>query len=210
LGSTNLNIQISATSAALFSYLAVSFPFEFGVSGVGCSLGIGFTCSIQGQSVIINSSNVIALPLIFTVNNLTAPSFSPSSNIYIQTKNSNNFLMDSNTQIFFTTSCTLPCRTCTTPTTSCSSCYTNTSLVSAQIYLNASNCVSVCGTGLYLDSSTNSCTICPSPCATCLSISICYTCTNSFLYNSSCVLACPFGYYGFNNMCLVCNSAIYC
>jgi hypothetical protein len=82
-GSTNLNIQMNATSASLFGYVTVSFPFEFGVSGVGCSLPFGFTCTLQGQSVIVNSSNIISLPLIFTVNNLTAPSFSPSSNVYI-------------------------------------------------------------------------------------------------------------------------------
>ena len=209
-GSTNLNIQINATSASLFGYVTISLPFEFGVSGVGCSLPYGFTCTLQGQSVVVNSSNIISLPLIFTVNNLTAPSFSPSSNIYIQTKNSNGYLMDSNTQIFFATACTLPCRTCTTAPTSCTSCYTNTTLVAGQIYQNGSNCVSVCGTGLYLDSVTNSCTICPSPCATCQSTSICYTCTNSFLYNGSCLLTCPFGYYGFNGLCLVCNAALYC
>lgn len=208
--STNLNIQISATKSSSFSYITISFPYEFGVSGVGCSLPSGITCTIQGSNVIVNSSTFFSLPLIFTINNLTAPSFSPSSNIYIQTMSSTNYVMDSNTQIFFTTSCTLPCKTCSTPTTSCLSCYTNSSLVAAQIYFSNASCVSVCGNGFYLDSVTNSCTTCPTPCSTCQSSSVCYTCNSSFLYVNSCLLSCPFGYYGFNGLCFVCSTAIYC
>ena len=208
--STNLNIQISATNGASFSYLSISIPYEFGISGIGCSLPSGTSCTLQSTNLIINSSTVVSLPLIFTINNITAPSFSPSSNIYIQTFSSSNYLMDSNTQVFFTTSCTLPCRTCSTPTTTCLSCYTNPSLVAGQIYFNTSNCVSVCGNGYYLDSVISSCTLCPTPCATCLNSSICYTCTSSFLYNNSCLVNCPFGYYGFNGLCLVCSTAIFC
>ena len=119
--------------------------------------------------------------------------------------------MDSNTQIYFSTACTLPCRTCPSSATTCASCYTNTSLVSGKIYLNSSACVSVCALGLYLDTPTNSCLLCVAPCATCASSTVCYTCssTTSFL-SGSCLSSCPFGYYSFNSLCLVCSSAIFC
>ena len=169
LESTNLNFQISTTDGLSFSYLVVSFPAEFSTTAVSCSLPSGITCTTSGTSVTINSSSSISLPLIGAINGLISPSFSPSSNIYVQSFNSNNFLMDSNTQIFFTTTCTLPCKTCSSPSqpTICTSCYSNTSLVSGQVLQNGTSCVSVCGTGLYQDNTTSSCLACVSPCATC-------------------------------------------
>lgn len=213
LTTANLNFQITSTSGFPFSYLAISFPAEFGCSAITCSLPSGITCTLQGNSVIINSTTTISLPLVAAINNLVTPSFSPSSNIYIQSFSSTGYLMDSNTQIYFQTSCTLPCKFCTSTVqpSSCTSCYSNTTLVQGQIYQNGTSCVSVCGYGLYLNSSTNSCVVCTSPCATCLSTAFCYSCeTNYYLMNGSCLSSCTFGYYGFNGLCLACSTAIYC
>lgn len=209
---TNLNFKISSVSGYPFSYLVVSLPNEFATTSVSCSLPAGLTCTKLNNAITINSSTTIALPLIATLNTVTAPAFSPSSNIYLQTFSSSNYLMDSNTDIYFQTGCTLPCRTCSVGfPASCLSCYTNSALVQGQIYLNTSACVSICGSGLYLEFATNSCTLCTSPCLTCSSSSACYTCISNYYLNStSCLSVCPFGFYGYNGMCLVCSSAIFC
>jgi hypothetical protein len=95
--STNLNFQVSAVRGYPFGYLVVSFPHEFGVSTATCSLPAGITCTVQGSSVVINSTTSISLPLVAAINGLTVPSFSPSSSLYLQTFTSTGYLMDSNT-----------------------------------------------------------------------------------------------------------------
>lgn len=212
LEASNLNFEISSVQGYPFSYLVVSFPAEFGIASTTCSFPAGIICTIQGTSIVINSTTTIALPLVGAINNIIAPGFSPSSNIYLQSFSSTAYTMDSNTQIYFAAACTLPCRGCSSSQpASCTSCYSNAALVQGQIYLSNSSCVSVCGLQLYLSNSTNSCSSCVAPCATCQSSSYCYTCiTNYYLYNGSCLLTCPFGYYGFNGLCLACTAAIYC
>jgi hypothetical protein len=210
---TNLNFQIGAVSGLPFSYLMVSFPGEFGTASASCSLPSGLSCSLSGSSLNITASTSFSLPLTVAISNLVSPSISPSSNVYLQTFSSSGYLMDSSTAIYFQTSCTLPCKGCSSfsQPSVCTSCYSNSSLVSGQIYLNSSACVAVCSAGLFLDTPSNSCLLCTSPCATCASASACYSCVSSyFLLNSSCLSSCPFGYYGFNGHCLVCSSAIFC
>jgi proprotein convertase subtilisin/kexin type 5 len=120
--------------------------------------------------------------------------------------------MDSNTNVKFTTSCTLPCKTCnsTSQPTVCTSCYSNTSLVSGQTILSGNSCTSFCPTGYYLDDTISTCLICSTSCLTCSAYTTCLSCNTSFLYNQSCLTTCPFGYYGFNAQCLACPTSIFC
>jgi hypothetical protein len=150
--------------------------------------------------------------MIFTLNNIMTPSFTPSSNVYIQSYTSGNYMMDANTVIQFTTICTLPCKTCSSVSqpTICTSCYGNTSLVQGQIYLNNSLCVASCNLGYYMDNTSLSCALCSPVCLTCSSYSVCLSCNTSYFYNTSCLINCTFGYYGFNSQCLVCPTAIFC
>jgi hypothetical protein len=101
----------------------------------------------------LTTSSTFSFPFAVTLTNIVTPAYSPSSYVYIQTFSAAGYQMDSNADIFFATTCTLPCKTCQSSIQSslCTSCYTNTSLsqVSGAIYLNGSACASHCGTGYY-------------------------------------------------------------
>jgi hypothetical protein len=154
------------------------------------------------------------LPFSITITNLITTAYTPSSYIYLQTFSSTGYQMDSNQNIAFTTTCTLPCKTCQSASQSsiCTSCYSNSSLnqVGGAIYLNGSLCSSFCSSGYYLDNSTQNCLQCSTSCLTCIAFTTCLTCNGSFLYNSSCLSSCPFSFYGFNFQCFSCPTSIFC
>jgi|JI10StandDraft_1071094.scaffolds.fasta_scaffold345208_3 proprotein convertase subtilisin/kexin type 5 len=58
---------------------------------------------------------------------------------------------------------------------------------------------------MYATQTNYSCVSCQSPCGYCTSLTVCITCLNGFyLSNSSCVVECPAGYTGVNQLCQVC------
>lgn len=139
------------------------------------------------------------------------PVFTPSTSIYVQSYSTTQYLMDRSTNVIFTTECTLPCRQCTTNTSACTGCYSNGSLVSNKIILSNSTCISLCGNGKYLDTNTSTCENCHSICETCENFSICLSCPgNSYLYNSTCLTNCPFGFYKYGTICATCPIALFC
>jgi len=111
--SSNFNIRINRMDSLSFAYLILTLPLEFSISAVTCSLPNDLTCSIiSGSSVRIVANSTMSLPLSFSLNNIITPTFSPSSPIYLQSFTSDNFRVDDNTAMSFSTLCTLPCRTC--------------------------------------------------------------------------------------------------
>ena len=97
-------------------------------------------------------------PIDFTLKQITCPSYTPSSEIQIETYSSSNYRMSWDSSITFETGCTLPCRTCLSDdSASCLSCYDNEILVSGMTILDGTSCTSACGNGEYYDNSTNQC-----------------------------------------------------
>jgi hypothetical protein len=81
---SNLNINIGSTSGASFSYLIISFPLEFDISSISCSLPASTTCTLNTNNrITITTTASFTLPLVFTILNIKTPSFTPSSDIYI-------------------------------------------------------------------------------------------------------------------------------
>jgi len=81
---SNLNINIGSTSGAGFSYLIISFPLEFDISSISCSLPASTTCTLNTNNrITITTTASFTLPLVFTILNIKTPSFTPSSDIYI-------------------------------------------------------------------------------------------------------------------------------
>lgn len=212
LENSNLQINMNNVNGAGFKSVMISFPNEFGTIAAACSLPAGAACVVYANKSIVVSSDSFTLPLQLTITNLVLPSFTPSTNIYLQTYSSTTFLMDRNTQIVFATTCTLPCRLCNTLTpTICTGCYSNSALVSGQTILSSGACTSLCTTGNYLNTLTSECVPCSINCYTCSAFAVCLSCTGSnFLSDSLCVNPCPYGTYGYNNMCLSCTSSLHC
>jgi hypothetical protein len=85
-----------------------------------------------------------------TLKNIVTPKFTPSSKAYIETYTIDNYLIDRNNDIFFSTACTLPCKNCAILTsTQCTSCYSDPTLVSNLTIFGNSTCKSVCPIGEY-------------------------------------------------------------
>ncbi len=98
------------------------------------------------------------MPLQISISGITAPTFTPSTTLTIQTKSATGYLVSRDTSIIFQTACTLPCQTCSpTTTTTCLSCYSNPLLVSSKTILSNSQCVAACANGLYYNNMSSQC-----------------------------------------------------
>ncbi len=74
-------------------------------------------------------------PFQFTLRNVLTPKSTPSSKVYLETYTNDNYWIDRNSEISFTTECTPPCKRCLSPSysSSCESCYTDGSLVDGYV-----------------------------------------------------------------------------
>ena len=50
------------------------------------------------------------------------------------------------------------------------------------------------------------CSVCLSPCQTCLNASFCLTCSSGMVLAGACLSLCPDGWFELSGQCLVCNS----
>lgn len=155
LSSSNLLINFANASSTSFKTMTIKFPPDFGLASAGCSAPSQVTCSlVLGSNMFsLTTSSVFSFPFTATLTNILTTAYSPSSYIFVQTFSSTGYQMDSNSDMYFATTCTLPCRTCQSAvqTSICMSCYSNSSLiqVSGAIYLNGTSCSSRCGFGYY-------------------------------------------------------------
>jgi hypothetical protein len=102
------------------------------------------------------------------------------------------------------TLCASPCLTCSQTITNCTSC--STSLTPA-VYLSNSQCIIICPSGTYANTTDYVCYQCISPCQTCISLTQCQTCAASYsIYQSSCLSECPAGYTAIASQCIICQS----
>jgi hypothetical protein len=213
--SSNMIINFANSSSSLFSSMTIKFPPDFGLTSAGCSVPSQVSCSVSISENMLNltSSFSFSFPFTVTLTNILTTPYSPSSYIFVQTFSSSGYQMDSNSDVYFSTACTLPCLHCqsTAQPSVCTSCYSNASLsqISGAIYLNGSTCSSTCGLGYYQDVSL-SCFLCSTNCLTCSAYSTCLSCNASYLFNSSCLPTCPFTYYGSNLQCFPCPTSIFC
>jgi hypothetical protein len=107
------------------------------------------------------------------------------------------------------TACVSPCNTCKNKT-QCTTCLTT--VLQNSFDPVSGNCVVSCSSGYYsnfVDNNTGYiCTVCSNGCLTCFNTATnCTSCTPPMiLYNNSCGLSCPNGYYiSANNSCLQCD-----
>lgn len=87
---------------------------------------------------------------------------------------------------FICKTCDPSCLTCITTATTCTSCS------STLIFYNR-QCLSTCPSRFYNQSGL--CASCVPPCYTCSSATSCLSCSYNYLLNSTCLSACPVGYY---------------
>lgn len=96
--------------------------------------------------------------------NLSYPSKSPSLPVHITIKTlTGQYIISKSNPIYWSTSCTLPCRTCSsTNLSSCQSCYSNSSLVDGSILYQPSTnqCVRVCDNRYFPNLTDNKCYLC--------------------------------------------------
>ena len=164
--------------------MQVIFPNGFTVGASAVAAVSGFTPSapvptISGQSINFTATGVSASNLTFTVSQITNPTVSNSSYLYVQTYDALGYPMDYVDNLAnFVLTCTLPCKTCNASNTSqCASCYTNSSLVLGQVKYDSVNqlCISTCPNGTY-DDGTGTCLPCTSPCLLCASAATTFAC----------------------------------
>lgn len=190
---SNLLITFSNASSTLFTSMTIKFPPDFGLNSAACSVPSQISCSLVVANNMFNltTSTAFSFPFSVTMTNLVTPPYSPSSYIYVQTFSSTGYQMDANSDVIFSTTCALPCRTCQSLSqpSVCLTCYTNGSLsqVSGAIYLNGTVCTSRCGFGYYEDASLN-CLACSTACLTCSAFSTCLTCNGTYFFNNTCLV----------------------
>ncbi|XP_031505761.1 uncharacterized protein LOC116268094 [Nymphaea colorata] len=118
---------------------------------------------------------------------------------------------DSSSGSYLCTACPAGCAQCSlvTGNVECTLC---TSVAGVQFYLESKSCSSSCSSGKYggIDSSFKPvCSSCQSPCATCLTATVCLTCSTGVLvYGTTfCSSQCPFGQYiDTSTTCAPCNA----
>lgn len=99
----------------------------------------------------------------------------------------------------------LTCDICTSNCTTCSSLPYNCTLCTTPLLNFNGTCISSCPPGMF--PSGTLCLTCPAPCLLCTSASVCTSCSNSYLYNSTCLNAsqCPLGTFA-NLTAFTCDS----
>ncbi len=140
----------------------------------------------------------------------TVQTGTPATNL-----NNAEFYLSCNTNI-----ATYHCMTCSS-TGLCTSCYQPVTVNSADYTFDGfkfltsdSRCLSVCGIGYFIDTNSNLCTKCDSPCNTCnITSTTCLSCiqnitTNKYFSgNKTCLLICPDGFYPDpGNICIRCST----
>lgn len=102
------------------------------------------------------------------------------------------------------TACSSPCLTCSQTISNCTACLTT---LSPAVYLSNWQCITTCPSGTFASTANYTCAACVSPCSTCTALTLCASCVSGyFLYQQSCLTACPAGYAGFTGICSACQS----
>jgi hypothetical protein len=100
--------------------------------------------------------------------------------------------------------CNPPCQTCSGTQDTCTSCIPSTI---SPVFLNGIACQSSCPDYYYPNSFTYTCSSCINNCLLCSSATVCNSCkNNTFLFNTTCLPACPSGYVGINAFCQPCTT----
>jgi proprotein convertase subtilisin/kexin type 5 len=147
----------------------------------------------------VQSTSTIPLSFTLTVSSLHTPSTIPTDYTTLTSYTTDSYEISSNANILFTTYCTFPCSTCPASNRShCLSCYTT--VVTPMVYMFNNTCVSVCPSGYYIDTATETCLPCNTPCLSCLnSPDNCTACNSTSDYKylnktstaATCVSECP-------------------
>lgn len=142
----------------------------------------------------------------FSITGFTAPINAPTDYSSVVTLDSGGYKLDESlSTIIFSTSCTMPCRTCSsTAPASCTSCYSNINISTFIYYDSALNrCYDNCPSGKFANIATLTCNLCDTNCLTCVgNATFCLTCnpnsTYKYLYANSgtvptriCLANCP-------------------
>ena len=99
-------------------------------------------------------------------------------------------------------SCNNLCQTCSGSINNCVTCRIGGS---PSVYLNGNECTTNCPSTTYPDDATRTCASCVTPCATCTSKITCTSCSGTLnLNNGNCLVLCPAGTVGINNVCVAC------
>ena len=201
LPSTFSSISISPTSP----YIGVSANYTISYtvsnsipSGGYLTITLGFltssvSCSLNSLPIsCLYSSSILALESSFPttgvilLESITNPSTTGPYSLTLTSKTSDGYSIDSSL-LSLLIQCQSPCSTCSSTADTCLSCLTS----STQPYFWGNKCNPNCDTGYY-STSDYSCLPCDSQCLSCsLAPTNCTSCATSYLYQSTCVAACP-------------------
>ncbi|CAG9327887.1 unnamed protein product [Blepharisma stoltei] len=205
LGNSGINQQTPYTFTFTTSntvkaggYLAIQLPSQISsVASPVCSLSSGssVSCSYLSGIVTVNMFTTDTAPgqFVLTVNSLiNSASALTTDKFKLTTKTSDGFLIDSDTSLTATITCTSPCATCQNTPSTCLSCISTSSTP----YFWNGVCNSACPDGQIDVSNNKICSNCDSNCKTCqYQATQCTSCVQNskypYLYNSKCIESCP-------------------
>lgn len=181
-------------------YLVVKVPSQYAVDGsetIACNYdNATITKTVVGtvlsQIVISNIMEVVNITI--TISNIINPALTASVNkwqLQLRQGSATGPLIAqtaSGSQIGYSISCSMPCRSCSSNTSYCTSCYSTIASI-GQKYLDtvSHTCSASCQSSQYLPLSLSAsdlqCYACSSSCLTCMNISSnCTSCISSYLY----------------------------
>jgi hypothetical protein len=138
-------------TSQITGYSLITLASSFLTSSFSCNAG-SYVCSqINSNTINITGISTTA-PTTIIFSGFTSPNYIPKDYTSLSTYDNNNYLIDqSTTDILFTLSCNLPCKTCSLINSNCTSCYSDQTITSF-IYFDPINfkCLSVCPNGYYL------------------------------------------------------------
>ena len=121
---TQMTIQINLTSSSI-AYMVIQLAPTFAINGLSYQSTFPLTPNYSGSTINISSTDFTTSQMSITISGFTSPSIVPSDSTTIRTYDSSGFIVDENLNtINYTTSCTFPCKTCTTNPSNCLTCYT--------------------------------------------------------------------------------------
>ena len=159
-------------STVIPSSVRITFANSFTVTSPSCNSFVDITggaCSVIAPNTIEVAGTFTNSEMSFSVSGVTVPNTVPSDYSSLVSFDSAGYKIDeSNSNILFTLTCNLPCRTCGTgQPNSCDSCYANP--ISTFIYYDnvLKTCNEQCVDGKYENTATSQCSLCDGNCETC-------------------------------------------
>lgn len=143
-----------------------------------------FTYGNQAATILVDSALSGMLPIVTcdypcltcntAISTSTCTSCIASTNLYLQDSScvascGDGFITNPDTSIKTCLACDNSCKTCQTSITNCISCNAGSGLLN-----NA--CLTTCPSGYFMNSNTNTCDACVSPCFTCSDLNTCTSC----------------------------------